>query len=86
MTDEEMGALVGSRRDFLKKMVAVGFAVPNISSFALDGVASAEKVHHMANGHHHKPPPDTQYTEFGYPNPYGPGPSDPPSGGGTGIY
>jgi hypothetical protein len=84
MTDEELGALVGSRRDFLKKMVAVGFAVPIISSFALDGVASAEPVHHMANGHHHHagPPPNTQYTQFGDPNPYGPGYSEPPDGSG----
>jgi hypothetical protein len=40
MTDEELSSF-GSRRDFFKKMLALGFAVPVISSFALDGVASA---------------------------------------------
>jgi hypothetical protein len=40
MTDEELSSF-GSRRDFFKKMLALGFAVPVISSFALDGVAAA---------------------------------------------
>jgi len=40
MTEEELSSF-GSRRDFFKKMLALGFAVPVISSFALDGVASA---------------------------------------------
>lgn len=41
MTDEDMKAL-GSRRDFFKKMVALGFAIPVISSFSLEGVAAAD--------------------------------------------
>lgn len=41
MTDEDMKAL-GSRRDFFKKMVALGVAIPVISSFALEGVAAAD--------------------------------------------
>jgi hypothetical protein len=40
MTDEELSSF-GSRRDFFKKMLALGFAVPVISSFALDGGAAA---------------------------------------------
>jgi len=41
MTDDELGALGISRRNFFKKMVAIGFAVPILTSFALDGVAAA---------------------------------------------
>jgi len=41
MTDEDLEAFGATRRDFFKKMLALGFAVPVISSFALDGVASA---------------------------------------------
>lgn len=40
MSDEEIAKL-SSRRDFFKKMLAVGFAVPVVSSFAFDGSASA---------------------------------------------
>jgi len=41
VTDEDMQA-VGSRREFFKKMVALGVAIPVISSFSLEGVAAAE--------------------------------------------
>ena len=44
MTAEEL-----SRRNFLKRMAAVGFAVPIVTSFALDGVASAEGHHNRVN-------------------------------------
>jgi len=43
MTDEDLGAFGVTRRDFFKKMLAVGFAVPLVTSFALDGVASADQ-------------------------------------------
>ena len=55
MTEEEAAVSKElSRRAFLKKMAAVGFAVPVVTSFALDGIASAsgEKenfYHHHAN-------------------------------------
>jgi hypothetical protein len=42
MTDEEARVSKElSRRAFLKKMAVVGFAVPVVTSFALDGVTSA---------------------------------------------
>jgi hypothetical protein len=42
MTDEEAASSKEfSRRTFLKKMAVVGFAVPVVTSFALDGVTSA---------------------------------------------
>jgi hypothetical protein len=44
MTEEEAAGL--SRRAFLKRMAVVGFAVPIVTSFALDGVASADDHHH----------------------------------------
>jgi len=52
MTDEEAAVSKElSRRAFLKRMAAVGFAVPVVTSFALDGIASAggEYHHHHAN-------------------------------------
>lgn len=55
MTDEDMKAL-GSRRDFFKKMVALGFAIPVISSFSLEGVAAAdEDWDHHRHGDHRYP-------------------------------
>jgi hypothetical protein len=39
--DEVLNAVELSRRSFMKKLIAVGFAVPVISSFALDGIAGA---------------------------------------------
>jgi hypothetical protein len=46
MADEDgTGSAEVSRRAFLKKMAMVGFAVPIVTSFALDGVASAEVVY-----------------------------------------
>jgi hypothetical protein len=62
MSDEELEAFGLSRRTFFKKMIALGFAVPIVSSFALDGVAGAadggvspahRHHHHHANSHHH---------------------------------
>jgi hypothetical protein len=41
---EQEEALAGvelSRRSFMKKLIGVGFAIPVISSFALDGIAGA---------------------------------------------
>jgi hypothetical protein len=50
MTDEEAtGSTELSRRSFLKRMAVVGFAVPIVTSFALDGVASADKGHRHGN-------------------------------------
>ena len=47
MTDEEAtGSADLSRRAFLKRMAVVGFAVPIVTSFALDGVASADEHRH----------------------------------------
>jgi hypothetical protein len=46
MADEDgTGSAEVSRRAFLKKMAMVGFAVPIVTSFALDGVASAEVIY-----------------------------------------
>lgn len=43
MTEEgASGSAEFSRRAFFKKMALVGFAIPVVTSFALDGVASAE--------------------------------------------
>jgi hypothetical protein len=62
MSDEELEAFGLSRRTFFKKMIALGFAVPIVSSFALDGVAGAadgavtplhHHHHHHGNSHHH---------------------------------
>lgn len=67
MTDEELGNLGVSRRDFIRKMLAIGFAVPVVSSFTLDDVASAHdkpfgnqmlsnqhhREHHHDHRHHH---------------------------------
>ena len=39
--DEVLNGVELSRRSFMKKLIAVGFAVPVISSFALDGIAGA---------------------------------------------
>ncbi len=39
--DEVLNSVELSRRSFMKKLIAVGFAVPVISSFALDGIAGA---------------------------------------------
>jgi hypothetical protein len=47
MTDEELSEL--SRRAFLKRMAVVGFAVPIVTSFALDGVASARPTSRLGN-------------------------------------
>jgi hypothetical protein len=46
--DDATGSTELSRRAFLKKMAAVGFAVPIVTSFALDGVAAAtpDKIDH----------------------------------------
>jgi|HubBroStandDraft_1064217.scaffolds.fasta_scaffold521351_1 hypothetical protein len=42
MSDDKTTGPKGlSRRAFLKRMAAVGFAVPVVTSFALDGVASS---------------------------------------------
>lgn len=43
MSDEELEEFGLSRRNFFKKMIALGFAVPVVSSFALDGVAAANE-------------------------------------------
>jgi hypothetical protein len=49
MTEEEAARSADlSRRAFLKRMAVVGFAVPIVTSFALDGVASAHE-----HGHDH---------------------------------
>ena len=60
MTDDELRAQGVSRRDFIKKMVAVGFAVPIVSSFTLDAVASANPKHM---------PPNQTYSNQTYPHP-----------------
>lgn len=53
MGDQEgvVGSVGFSRRSFVKKLLAVGFAVPVISSFALD--ASANSVE-FGNALHHE--------------------------------
>ncbi len=54
MTDEEAAVSKElSRRAFLKKMAAVGFAVPVVTSFALDGIASASGDKGNEFDHHH---------------------------------
>lgn len=77
MTDDELGALGITRRSFFKKMVAVGFAVPIISSFTLDGVASAVHEHQFHYGNqtqNHYPFPNQfqgympNQTQFPFPN------------------
>jgi hypothetical protein len=60
MTEEEARSADFSRREFLKRMAVVGFAVPIVTSFALDGVASADD-------HHHRHPNQT-YPNQTYPN------------------
>jgi hypothetical protein len=51
MTDDNAPASKDlSRRAFLKRMAAVGFAVPIVSSFALDGVGSAVPVGDHSHG------------------------------------
>jgi len=63
MTDEDAASSSElSRRAFLKKMAAVGFAVPIVTSFALDGVASATDHDH---DHRH---PNQTYPNQTYPN------------------
>jgi hypothetical protein len=48
MTEEEL-----SRRAFLKRMAVVGFAVPVITSFALDSVSSGDPGQHYEHRHHY---------------------------------
>jgi hypothetical protein len=43
--DKLDAAVEVSRRSFVKKLVAAGFAVPVVSSFALDAAASADVPH-----------------------------------------
>ena len=61
MTDDELGSLGITRRNFIKKMVAIGFAVPIVSSFTLDGVAEAtqHRLHHGNQTQDHYPPNQT---------------------------
>lgn len=72
MTDDELGALGITRRNFFKKMIAVGFAVPIVSSFTLDGVAAAGEEHHFRYGNQtekqHFPFPNQTQTLFPFPN------------------
>jgi len=70
MTDDELGALGITRRSFIKKMIAAGFAVPIVSSFTLDGVASAENEHYFRHGNqtHYPFPNQPQLLKFPFPN------------------
>jgi ABC-type Zn2+ transport system substrate-binding protein/surface adhesin len=42
MTDDPFSNLTSSRRAFIKRLVALGFAAPVVTSFALDGISVAE--------------------------------------------
>jgi hypothetical protein len=51
-----LDAVPTSRRDFLKKMAAVGFAVPVIGTFTMDSVALAGGNKRRRRGPRHKFP------------------------------
>jgi hypothetical protein len=75
-----LDAVPESRRAFLKKMAAVAFAAPVISSFAMDGVALAGGQYHpnqtqgnQTDCYPRQGMPNMTYGNGGFPRPMFPG-------------
>ncbi len=63
----------GTRRSFLKRMAALGFAIPVISTFALESDAFADGGHHHPNQYQPNQYQPNQYQPNQYePNQYRP--------------
>ena len=85
MSDREEGQTSGmNRADFVKRLAAGAFAVPVITSFAMDGLAQASVGQQWPNQSqgNQTTPPDHQHPNQSYPNQQWPNQSYPNQGGG----